>query len=48
MGTRPCATQVREGRLAKAEGFIQAADDISLLDDGGQLGDAVGLLVFRG
>jgi hypothetical protein len=39
--TRPCPTEVRRGRLHKAEGFLQAADDVSLLDDIGQLHDAV-------
>lgn len=41
MGTRSCPAEVRRGRLVKAEGFVQAADDIELLDDNGQLRDAV-------
>lgn len=41
MGTRTCSADVRRGRLAKAEGFLQAAEDVSLLDDSGQLRDAV-------
>lgn len=41
MGTRPCTAGVRQGRLAKAHGFLQAADDTDLLDDTGQLGDAI-------
>ena len=41
MSTRTCSPEVRRGRLAKAEGFLQAAEDVSLLDDGGQLRDAL-------
>lgn len=41
MGTRTCSPEVRRGRLAKAQGFLQAAEDVSLLDDSGQLRDAV-------
>lgn len=41
MGTRPCTADVRKGRLAKAQGFLQAADDAGVFDDTGQLGDAV-------
>lgn len=37
MGTRPCTVAVRNGRLAKAQGFLQAADDTDLLDDTGHL-----------
>jgi hypothetical protein len=40
MGTRTCSPEVRRGRLAKA-GFLHAAEDVSLLDDSGQLRDAV-------
>lgn len=41
MGTRSCSPEVRHGRLAKAEGFLQAAEDVSTLDDSGELHDAV-------
>lgn len=41
MGTRACSPDVRHGRLAKGEGFLQAAEDVGLLDDDGQLRDAV-------
>ncbi len=41
MGTRPCSPDVRKGRLAKAQGFLQAADDVALLDGNGQLRDAM-------
>jgi hypothetical protein len=41
MGTRTCSPEVRRGRLSKAEGFLDAAEDVSLLDDSGQLHDAV-------
>lgn len=49
MGTRPCSPEVRRGRLVKAEGFLAAADHISLLDDSGELRDAaVTLYVHAG
>ncbi len=41
MGTRTCSPEIRRGRLAKADGFLRAAEDVSLLDDSGQLRDAV-------
>jgi len=41
VGTRSCSPDVRRGRLVKAEGFLQAAEDVGLLDDDGQLRDAV-------
>lgn len=41
MGNRACSPEVRRGRLAKAEGFLQAADDVSLLDATGELRDAI-------
>lgn len=41
MGTRPCPPDVRRGRLVKAEGFLQAASDVGVLDDAGELSSAV-------
>jgi len=41
LATRPCSPEIRRGRFLKAEGFLQAADDASALDDVGQLRDAV-------
>ena len=41
MGTRLCSRVVREGRLRKGEGFLQAADDIGLSHHAGELRDAV-------
>lgn len=41
MAMRPCSTEVRSGRMLKAEGFLQAAADIDLLDEAGELRDAV-------
>ena len=35
---------MRRGRLVKAEGFLQAAEDVLLLDENGQLRDAVVML----
>ena len=41
MGARPCSSEIRRGRMLKAEGFLQAANDASALDDAGQLRYAI-------
>lgn len=47
--SRTCDKEITQGRLAKANGFLAAADDIEVLDDAGELGDAiVTLLVHAG
>jgi hypothetical protein len=41
VSTRNCSAAIRRGRLRKANGFFQAAQDVSALDDSGEAHDAV-------
>lgn len=41
MSTRNCSAAILRGRLRKANGFFQAAQDVSALDDSGEAHDAV-------
>lgn len=41
MRTRDCDAQTRRGRLRKANGFYQAAEDVAALNEAGEANDAV-------